>query len=68
MKANAAQTKAQATTTTQVDVVIAPTAPDANHGRGGMYTVVDGQRVLVERTLAEHEKFAANAAQPSVKE
>lgn len=25
-------------------------APDTHHGHGGMYTVVNGQRVLVQRT------------------
>lgn len=39
--------------------------PDANHGRGGMYTVVNGQRVLVGRTQAEHEAEAADATQPA---
>lgn len=41
------------------------TPPDANHGRGGMYTVVNGQRVLVGRTQAEHEAEAADATQPA---
>lgn len=39
--------------------------PDANHGRGGMYTVTNGQRVLTHRTQAEHEAGAADATQPA---
>lgn len=39
------------------------TATDEHHGRGGMYTVVNGQRVLVERTQADHETSAADTTQ-----
>lgn len=35
--------------------------PDANHGRGGMYTVVNGQRVLVECSRHESDADASNA-------
>lgn len=43
----------------------APPAPDEHHGRGGMYTVTNGQRVLTHRTQAEHEAGAADATQPA---
>ena len=32
----------------------AGTPQDEHHGRGGMYTVVNGQRALIHRTQAEH--------------
>lgn len=40
-------------------------ATDERHGRGGMYTVVNGQRVLVERTLADSQPLAADTTQPT---
>lgn len=42
----------------------APT-PDEHQGRGGMYTVQNGKRVLLGRTLAEHEAEAAGTTQPA---
>lgn len=40
-------------------------AHDEHHGRGGMYTVVNGQRVLLGRTQAAHEAEAADTTQPA---
>lgn len=57
-------TKPQATELASVTAAaaVAPDA-DANHGRGGMYTMVNGQRVLVERTQTDHEVSAAVSTQ-----
>lgn len=56
------------------------TEPDTHHGRGGMYTVVNGQRVLMHRTgqatadmptdtnAAVPSTPAADAAQPTTSE
>lgn len=40
-------------------------AADEHHGRGGMYTLVNGQRVLVERTLADNQTPTAGTTQPT---
>lgn len=45
--ASVAATVVQSTPATEVGT---PPQPDVHHGHGGLYTVQQGQRVLVERT------------------
>ena len=58
--------KATKSSTPHVAPTSTPTAAaDEHHGRGGMYTVVNGQRVLVERTLADSQTPTAGTTQPT---
>lgn len=55
-----AQEAASAAADTGASTVVQPaqgaSAPDARHGHGGLYTMKDGRRVLVEQTQPETTK------------
>ena len=48
-------TPAAALATAPAAAPAAPKAPDQNHGRGGMYAMVNGVRQRVDGTKAAHE-------------